>query len=123
MATAGGIAVAIWSDRLTRRREAQKGIEARRRDFRAYLQMWKREIDTLHFVGAGFERWESTFFNAFPLFEGQTELIRCDFGGEKRVEFERLVATITDFGRKTQTYNHDELIKALDALIAFLAIG
>ena len=90
--------------------DGQKGIEARWREFRAFLRTWKMEIDKWHFVGAGFERWQSSFLNTVPVFDGQAELIRCDFVGKKREEFERLTSAITGRRKEDKAYNHVELI-------------
>jgi predicted metalloendopeptidase len=41
IAATGGIIVALWSDKLTRKREHQSGIINRRREFIVFMWAWR----------------------------------------------------------------------------------
>jgi len=117
----GALFVGYIAHLLTKDRESIAGRKGRKREFLAFMQGWKMEIERLHLEIGGFARRQSAFFDGAPDFARQVELIRSDFGGRKRKNFNELAAAISSRSGGYYAYKHDELIKAIDELIAFVA--
>jgi len=122
IAACGGIVVAFWNDRLTRDRERIAGIRTRRRAFLAFMESWKYEIGRFYLVVGGFENKEEAFAGVISTFLHEADLIRRDFEGTKRVEFEGLCTAVV--GQKHRSIYGPEMAKAaqddINKLIAFV---
>lgn len=124
IAASGGIAVALWSDRLVRERERKEGIADRKRDFLAFMESWQHEIGRLFMAdgGAGFEHREGSFSNVVSDFKYRAGLIKRDFTGDKRQQFETLCAAVVGWQHQSiyGKENNEKVKKAMNDLIIFV---
>jgi hypothetical protein len=72
------------------------------------------------YLNHGWEHHASDFHDFVPAYKGQAELIHSDFTGNKKKEFEILMEAITSRGNRRYACNHEELLDAIDKLIAFV---
>ena len=124
IAAGGGIAVALWSDWLVRKRERKKGIANRRRAFLAFMESWKHEVGRLHMHpgGGGFEHDQRAFSDNVSPFMYEAGLIKRDFTDDERKRFEALCSAVVGW-KHTSIYNpedNEKVKKAMDELVAFV---
>lgn len=123
MAAAGGIAVAVWSDRIVRKRAREEAISRERRGFIAFMESWKHEIGREYMAdGGGLEHHERAFKDVISPFIHEAGLIKRDFMPAERKEFEALCITL--IGWKHKSIYGTELCqkaqKEMDDIIAFV---
>jgi len=114
-----GVAVAILSDYLTRQRERQSGIVSRRREFIVFMWAWRMKMD-VWYLNSGWEHHSSDFHDFIPAYKANAELIHSDFVGDEKKQFEVLMEAITSRGNRRYAYKHEEVLEAIEKLIAFV---
>ena len=114
----GALFVGFINHLLTKDRDRVAGARNRKRDFLAFMQQWRHEIDRWHFVTGGRQRNQMAFYDGVSAFCVAAETVRNDFSGLNKSRFAELVSTITKHGKLECGYQHDDLIKTLDALVS-----
>lgn len=84
IAAAGGGAVALWSDHLTRKRERQEAIANRKLDFIEFMVQWKAKCEGWNSVGSG--KRVTYYQEAVDIFVGKASRIEDDFTDSTRLE-------------------------------------
>ena len=115
-------AVGYFVHWLTSRRERKGAIDVRRREFLAFMEIWKHEIGRTYLVSGGFENKESAFSDVVSTFKANARNIRADFPASKRKEFDDLCVAVV--GRQHRSIYGPDLCgkaqKDMDNLIAFV---
>ena len=110
----GGFALGYFAHFLTVRRERQAGKASRVREFLAFMQAWRIEIDRWHLTIGGQERHPSAFLDSISEFRAAAEMVRNDFNSKKSQRFDELIARIP----KYHPQKADEILKAIDEIVA-----
>ncbi len=89
------------------------------------MRTWRIEIDRKHFLNSMYKWEKSSFTELVSAFRGTAETIRGDFAGDKRKEFEALIATVTSYDANNfnNEQEHQKLLKAIDEIIAIVEVA
>src|SRR5437763_16130588 len=69
----------LHSQKLQREHAAQSSLQNRRREFLAFLQAWRVEIDRRHLEAGGFARDPAAYADRVSGFRAAAEIVRGDF--------------------------------------------
>jgi hypothetical protein len=119
----GGIGfLSSWIlDRMRRNKERAVSVENRRRDFLAFMEETRNEAVRTH-VTKSFD----FYFRILPKVKFAAALVRDDFTGEKRIEFNKVISDVCDLNETdigTASHNTDvrsEILKRIDNVIEFI---
>lgn len=109
----GGLIASLAAHRLTLSREKASGKATRKRDFLAFMQAWRVEIDQLHMSKLGMVRHINAFFDLLPKFRSSAEMVRGDLVGRRKRRFDELIDAV----QKYNGCDHNQVLKMIDELI------
>jgi hypothetical protein len=102
------------SQKLQREHAAKSAIQDRKREFLAFMQAWRVEVDRRYLESGGFARNPSAYADVVSEFRAAAEMIRKDFTRDSRTKFEQLVSTVSS----CRAIDHKKVVQAIDELVA-----
>ena len=111
---AGALSGALAAHLFTASREKASGKTSRKRDFLAFMQAWRVEVERPYLVIGGFERRPSAFLDVISEFRAAAEMIRGDFTAKQRTRFDELVSIVD----KCDCHNYAKTVERIDEVIA-----